>query len=179
MKLIVSCSYMFPKGLYSGAVASWSVYWSHWQPLLAGFVKQYCIKPKTGSYKTMWLTASRKTKHRTGDRAAQQVELISHSKEMCTGIPPLTSPVWAPSHPRTGKLLGESVPMPLHRNTCSTNSRVYIAAAVIGHDKTSCTFITDSPCSIYGTPLPFLHTPTHTDLHYNRNKTFPDQQFPV
>lgn len=81
--------------------------------------------------------------------------------------------------------------MPLCRNTCSANSRVYIAAAAIGHDKTSRILITDTPppthphlCSIYGTPLHFphnntqSHTHAHSDLHYNRNKTFPGRHRP-
>lgn len=35
------------------------------------------------------------------------------------------------NYPPIGKLLWEAVLMLLHRNTCSTNRRVYMAAAVI------------------------------------------------
>lgn len=58
--------------------------------------------------------------------------------------------------------------MLLHRNTCSANRRVYIAAIVIGHDKTSCTFITDSPFSIYGRLLLCLSA-AHTHVHTHTN----------
>ncbi len=95
-----------------------------------------------------------------GQRTAQVVLVNRFHTLVHTSIPLDRSTV----SPPTGNLLGEAVPMPLHRNTCSASSRVHIAVAVIGHDKISCTFITDSPCPVCGTPLPFsqLHAHTHT-----------------
>lgn len=75
----------------------------------------------------------------------------------------LVSPPW-PVHCEspTGNLrVGEVVPMLPCWSTCSTNSGVDVAAAVIGRDKISSTFITDSLCSIYSASLPFYQLQAH------------------
>lgn len=98
------------------------------------------------------------TKLRAGDSVC---DLCSHSRyapQMSPGIPPLTSPLWVPHWESPG---GGGFPMLPCWSTCSTNSGVDVAAAVIGRDKISSTFITDSLCSIYSASLPFYQLQAH------------------
>ena len=84
---------------------------------------------------------------------------------MFTGSQPptLTSPLPTPFLLQLGNSWGRLFPCCSTETPAAPTAGVYIAAGVIGRDKASCNFITDSPLfSMYGTPLLFSHKDTHS-----------------